>query len=137
MPNPNLATGLIHSQNLRVDPSLTVPAVSRSFANFKDMPPVFATSFMVAFVEDTCVEALKPFLEEGQKTVGTHVDLSHIAATPVGRTVTCTVKLVEFEGKRLKFQVECRDDKGPIGEGFHERFIVDVAKFMARLEEAR
>jgi fluoroacetyl-CoA thioesterase len=137
MPSTTLAVGLTHSQNLTVDQSLTVPAVSRSFAGFQDMPPVFATAFMVGFVEDTCVAALKPFLREGERTVGTHVDLGHTAATPIGRRVTCKVELVELEGKRLKFRVECRDDKGPIGEGFHERFIIDLAKFLARLEDTK
>jgi fluoroacetyl-CoA thioesterase len=111
-----------------------VPAVSRHLAHFQDMPAVFATAFMVAFIEDTCVAALKPHFAPGQKSVGTRVDVSHLAATPVGRTVTCAVELVEVEGRKLKFKVACRDDKGPIGEGFHERALIDVAKFLARLE---
>jgi fluoroacetyl-CoA thioesterase len=126
--------GLKHSQSIKVGADLTVPAVSKHLAHFHDMPAVFATAFMVAFIEDTCVAALKPHFAPGQKSVGTHVDVSHLAATPVGRTVTCDVELVEIEGRRLKFEIACRDEKGPIGEGFHERALIDIAKFLARLE---
>jgi hypothetical protein len=77
-----LAAGLAHSQNLVVTKSLTVPAVSNAFVDFVDMPPVFATAFMVGFIEATCVEALRPFLSGRQRTVGTYVDVSHVAATP-------------------------------------------------------
>jgi fluoroacetyl-CoA thioesterase len=129
-----IAAGLKHSQSLRVGADLTVPAVSTQLAHFQDMPAVFATAFMVAFIEDTCVAALKPHFAPGQKSVGTHVDVSHLAATPVGRTVTCDVELVEVDGRKLRFKVACRDDKGPIGEGFHDRALIDVAKFLARLE---
>mgnify|MGYP001551085656 FL=1 len=132
----SLAVGLKHSQSVEVGADLTVPAVSKHLAHFQDMPPVFATAFLVAFVEDTCVAALKPHLASGQKSVGTHVDVSHTAATPVGRTVTCDVELVELEGRKLKFKFACRDDQGPIGDGFHERVLIDVVKFLARLEAA-
>jgi len=94
---------------------------------------VFATAFMVGFVEDTCVAALKPHLEAGQRSVGTHVDVSHAAPTPIGRIVTCEVELVAIEGRKLRFKVACRDDKGVIGEGFHERVLIDLNKFMAKL----
>jgi len=130
----SLAIGLKHSQSVTVGADLTVPAVSKHLAHFRDMPPVFATAFLVAFVEDTCVAALKPHFAPGQKSVGTHVNVSHTAATPIGRTVTCDVELVELEGRKLKFKVACRDDQGPIGDGFHERALIDVAKFLARLE---
>ncbi|HWA46492.1 MAG TPA: thioesterase family protein [Hypericibacter adhaerens] len=132
MPVPPV--GLRHRESVKIDRALTVPAVSPAFPHFRDMPPVFATAFMVGFVEETCVAALAPHLEPGQRTVGTHVDLSHEAATPIGMTVTCEIELVAVEGRRLRFKVEARDDKDVIGRGHHERFIVDDAKFMARLE---
>jgi len=125
--------GLKHKQSITVTPDLTVPSVSPHFAGFHDMPPVFATAFMVGFIEDACVAALKPHLAAGQRTVGTRVDVSHSAATPVGMTASCEVELVEIEGRKLKFKVLCTDDKGPIGEGFHERFIIDLERFLARL----
>jgi fluoroacetyl-CoA thioesterase len=121
--------GLKHKQSITVTPDLTVPSVSPHFAGFHDMPPVFATAFMVA--------ALKPHLAPGQRSVGTQVSVSHSAATPVGMTAGCEVELVEVEGRRLKFKVLCSDDKGPIGEGFHERYIIDLERFLARLGEKK
>jgi fluoroacetyl-CoA thioesterase len=129
--------GLKHKQGLTVTLDLTVPAVSPHFAGFHDMPPVFATAFMVGFVEDTCVAALKPHLAPGQKSVGTHVNVSHSAATPIGMQAGCEVELVEVEGRKLKFKVLCTDEKGPIGEGFHERVLIDEARFLAKLGEKK
>jgi fluoroacetyl-CoA thioesterase len=86
MTRSNPPVGLRHTQSVKVDAGLTVPNVSTAFGAFHDMPPVFATAFMVGFVEATCIEALKRYLVEGQHTVGIHVDLSHSAATPVGMT---------------------------------------------------
>jgi len=129
--------GLKHRQSLTVTPDLTVPQVSPHLAGFQDMPPVFATAMMVAFIEDTCVAALKPHLAPGQRTVGTHVNVSHTAATPIGLTARCEVELVEVEGRRLKFKVACADDKGPIGEGFHERYVIDLERFLAKLGEKK
>ncbi|RUV25520.1 MAG: thioesterase [Mesorhizobium sp.] len=129
----DLKPGLHHVQTLRVDDSLTVPAMTTAFASFADMPPVFATAFMVGFIEWACVEALRPFLSSHERTVGTHVDVSHVAATPVGMTVTADVELVAVQGRKLRFKVSCSDENGLIGEGFHERAIVDHDKFMARV----
>jgi fluoroacetyl-CoA thioesterase len=125
--------GLKFKQSITVTPDLTVPRVSPHLRGFHDMPAVFATAMMVAFIEDTCVAALKDHLAPGQRSVGTRVDVSHSAATPIGRTASCEVELVEVEGKRLKFKVACSDDKGPIGDGYHERFIIDLERFLARL----
>jgi len=126
--------GLKFEQSIIVTRDLTVPSVSPHFAGFQGMPPVFATAFMVGFVEDTCVAALQPHLQPGQRSVGTHVNMSHSAATPIGMTATCAVELVEAEGRKLKFKVICTDDKGPIGEGFHERYIIDLDRFLAKLK---
>lgn len=90
---------------------------------------------MVAFVEWTCIEALRPYLDEGERTVGTHVDMSHLAATPVGMKVVATVELVAVEGRKLRFKVECRDEEDVIGAGFHERAIIDVARFMNKMSK--
>lgn len=129
----DLKPGLHHVQTLRVEDSLTVPAMTTAFASFADMPPVFATAFMVGFIEWACVEALRPFLSSHERTVGTHVDVSHVAATPVGMTVTADVELVAVQGRKLRFKVSCSDENGLIGEGFHERAVVDHDKFMARV----
>ena len=131
--SPELKPGLRHVQSLLVDQSLTVPAVSKAFA-FEDMPPVFATAYMVAFVEATCIEALAPYLEADEGTVGTQINMSHVAATPIGMSVTARVELVTMERRQLLFRVVCRDAKDMIGEGLHERFIINRPAFMARTE---
>lgn len=132
---PTLATGLRHSAQFTVEPRHTVPAVDPSWPGFQDMPPVLATAMMVAFIEQTCITALRPFLAPGQHTVGIHVDVGHGAATPVGMKVTAEVELVEIDGRALLFKVACRDQAGPIGEGLHRRAIIDVARFMQCLHE--
>ena len=93
---------------------------------------VLATPMMIALMEKTCLLSVRPFLEEGQDTVGTHVDVSHTAATPVGMTVRCESELIEIDRRRLVFRVTARDDAGIVGEGRHERFVIDTAKFQAK-----
>jgi fluoroacetyl-CoA thioesterase len=134
MTNAAPRMGLRHSQTITIDTVLTVPALPRALADFSDMPPVLATAYMVGLVEATCVVALKPYLAPGQRTVGTHIDMNHSAATPIGMTVTAEVELIEVDGRRLRFRVSCRDDAEVIGEGFHERFIIDFGRFMTRVE---
>ena len=112
---------------------MAVPAQARLFSPGSEMPPVFATAQMIAFVEWTCVHALAPYLAPGQRTVGTRVEMIHTAATPIGMRVTAEVELVSIAGRTLRFKVACRDEKEPIGEGFHERTLVENDRFMARL----
>ena len=95
--------GLTLGRSLIVDPSVIGPALSPLVGPLTDMPPVLATACAVALVETTCFDAPKPFPEEGQKTVGAHVDLSHVAATPIGMRVTAQVELVAVEGRKLRF----------------------------------
>jgi fluoroacetyl-CoA thioesterase len=130
-----LALGLRHSRTVKIEPGLTVPEVSDSFGSFRDMPPVFATAYMIGFIEATCIEALAPFLAADQRTVGVHVDVSHIAATPVGMSVTASVELVEIKGRQLRFRIECRDEAEIIGAGHHARAIVDLPRFLAKVTE--
>jgi fluoroacetyl-CoA thioesterase len=130
-----LRVGLKHSETITIPPGLTVPEMADRFSGFAEMPPVFATAYLVAFVEWTCLKALAPYLQPGQRTVGTKVDLSHDAATPVGMSATVEIELVEFDGRRMRFKVACRDARDSIGTGFHERFLVDEAKFLKKLAE--
>lgn len=95
---------------------------------------VFATPMMIALIEQTCNESVVPYLDEGQGTVGTHVDVSHCAATPVGMRVWCDSELVEVDRRRLVFDVKAYDECGLIGEGRHERFIIDSAKFQTKID---
>ena len=95
---------------------------------------VLATPMMIALIEKTCRLSVKPFLDEGQETVGTHVNVSHIAATPLGMTVRCDSELIEVDRRRLVFKVAVYDADGLVGEGTHERFVIDEARFQARAE---
>ena len=95
---------------------------------------VFATPAMIALMEKTAWESVQPYLEEGSGTVGTLMNVKHVAATPVGMVVTCETKLVEVDRKRLVFEVKAYDAAGVIGEGTHERFIIDNERFLAKAE---
>ena len=130
-----LSVGLRHSASLRVESRHSVPEVDTSWPGFKDMPSVLATAMMVAFIEETCIMGLRPHLASGQGTVGTHIDVSHVAATPVGMNITAEVELIGVEGKSLLFRVSCRDEAGLIGEGTHRRAIIGVERFNQRVEE--
>ena len=96
--------------------------------------PVLATPMMIALMEQTCAESVAPLLPEGQSTVGTHINVSHCSATPIGMEVWCDSELIEVDRRRLVFNVKAYDACGLIGEGEHERFIVDNAKFQANTE---
>ncbi len=93
---------------------------------------VFATPSMIALMEQTCQKSVADALEPGQGTVGTHLDISHDAATPLGMKVTVDSELVEVDGRKLVFEVTASDDCGPIGKGRHERFIIWNDKFIAK-----
>ena len=94
--------------------------------------PVFATPSMIALIEKTCELSVRPLLEEGAATVGTHLDIRHTAATPCARRVTCESTLSEVDGRRLVFTVRVCDESGEIGGGTHERFIFFKEKFLAK-----
>ncbi len=129
----DLRPGLRYTETVTVTELLAVPAMAASFASLADMPPVFATAYMVVFVEWTCIRALRPYMAPHQRTVGTHIDMSHVAATPVGMRVTAEVELLEVAPRRLRFRVECRDEAEVIGRGFHERGVIDAARFLERV----
>ncbi len=94
---------------------------------------VFATPMLVALVEQTCYESVLPYLDEGQGTVGTLVNVTHVSATPIGKRVWCESELTEVDRRRLVFSVKAYDEAGLIGEGTHERFVIDTEKFMAKI----
>jgi predicted thioesterase len=96
---------------------------------------VFSTPELVRFVEGCALEGARPFLMDGQDTVGTHVDIRHLAATPVGMRVTARCTLLAIDRRRLKFNFEVHDELDKIGEGAHERFIIDREKQQDRLQE--
>jgi fluoroacetyl-CoA thioesterase len=95
---------------------------------------VFATPEMVRLMERAAVNALKPYLAEGQQSVGTVVNVKHLAATPLGVTVTARAELVAVDGRRLTFKVSAQDETDLIGEGMHERALIDLARFEAKVK---
>ncbi len=129
----DLKPGLRFAKTLTVSEAVTVPAQARIFDPATEMPPVFATAQMIAFVEWTCVAALAPYLAPHQRTVGTRVEMTHTAATPIGMTVTAEVELVAIDRRTLRFKVECHDEREAIGAGFHERAVIDYDRFIERL----
>lgn len=94
---------------------------------------VYATPAMIALMERTCQLSVQEKLPDGHLTVGVLVNVRHLKATPVGMKVACNSELIEIDNRRLIFKVTANDEEGPIGEGFHERFIVNQAKFMSKL----
>jgi fluoroacetyl-CoA thioesterase len=96
---------------------------------------VFSTPQMIALMEESAVDALRPYLPPGQQTVGIHLDVSHLAATPMGGQVTARATLLEVDGRKATFRVEAHDDAGIIGEGTHQRFLIDVERFMNKARE--
>lgn len=94
--------------------------------------PVFATPAMIALIEETAWKSVSGFLDPGQGTVGTKLEISHLAATPLGMKVSCRTELTEVDRRRLVFKAEVFDECGKVGEGTHERFIVENEKFLLR-----
>src|SRR6476646_7995815 len=94
---------------------------------------VLSTPHMIGFMERTCRDAVLPLLDPGYDTVGTHVNVAHLAAAPMGMAVTFTAEVIGVQERRITFRVEARDEKEMVGEGTHERAIINVAKFATRL----
>ena len=97
--------------------------------------PVYATPSMIALLENTAFESVAQYLEEGCGTVGTSLNVKHVAATPIGMKVTCETELVKVDGRALTFEVKAYDACGLIGEGIHERFIITEEKFLAKTND--
>ncbi len=132
---PTLAPGLTHRFSMTVTEDKTVPYLYPESPDFTAMPKVFATGFMVGFIEWACLDALKPYLDLGEGSVGVHIDVDHRAATPAGMEVTAEVEVVEVDDRKVSFKVAVRDEVEIIAEGRHQRFIVDWDRFNAGLAE--
>ncbi len=118
---------------LRLTTTKTVGANDTAAVYGSGLHDVLSTPAMIALMEQTAMQAVEACLDEGEGTVGTEVNVRHLKATPVGRTITCTATLQEVNGNRLLFHVEADDENGRIGEGRHERFIIDNRKFIEKL----
>lgn len=129
-----LAVGLQYQHTFKVPASKTVPALYPEADEFLVMPEVFATGYLVGFLEWACIKAINPYLDfPNEQTVGTHINVSHQAATPAGLTVTANVELIEIEGRKLTFKVEAHDGIDLISQGTHERFIIHKEKFDSKV----
>ncbi|MCC6867882.1 MAG: thioesterase family protein [Burkholderiales bacterium] len=104
-------------------------------SRFKDatLPPVFATPMLILAMENAALEALKPYFDPGESAVGTRVDVEHLAATPVGRRVVAVAEVTKVEGRNIEFRVSAHEGDTPIGRGTHQRALIDLARFNARL----
>ena len=96
---------------------------------------VMATPVMITLMEEAALDAIEHLLPAGKQSLGTHLDVSHIAATPVGMKVTATAELTEVDGRNLTFAVSARDERDLIGQGFHQRVVVTAASFAERIKE--
>ncbi len=136
MMKDTLQAGLEYSFAFKIDESKLVPALFPEAEEFGVMPNVFATGYLVGLIEWTCIQALKPHLDwPAEQTVGTKVEVSHLAATPAGLEVTTKVKLIETDGRRLIFEVEAHDGIDLITRGRHERFVINKEKFDAGISK--
>jgi fluoroacetyl-CoA thioesterase len=98
---------------------------------------VLSTPHMIGYMERTCRDTVFPLLDPGHDTVGTHVNVAHVAAAPMGMAVTFSCEVLAVNGRRVEFRVEASDEKEKIGEGTHERTIINVAKFATKLAEKK
>ena len=124
-----IAVGMTFEKTLTVTEVLTAGQLHRRGIY------VLSTPEMIRLVEHCALEGVQPFLQSNQNTVGTRVDVRHLAATPMGMQVTARCTLVEIDRRRLVFQAEVHDELEKVGEGTHERFIVDAEKQLARVQE--
>ena len=124
----SLKPGIKYEHKFKVPKSKTVPSLYPESEEFVAMPEVFATGYLVGFLEWACIKAINPHLDWPQEqTLGTHINVSHEAATPVGLEVTATVELVAVEGKKLIFDVEAHDGIDLISKGQHERHVISLS----------
>ena len=122
-----LQPGRVGSVTLIVAEEHTAPRLGSGRA------PVLASPAMIALIEAAAVACVEDQLADGQETLGIHLDVEHIAATPVGLSVTATAQLIEVAGRKLVFNVEARDARELIGRGRHTRIVVDSARFRAKV----
>lgn len=122
----DMLKGLRHSVQLAVEPKDTAAVYGSGALE------VFATPAMIALMEKACLECVADKIGVGNTTVGTAVNIKHLKASPVGATIRCEVELIEVDRRRLVFEVKCFESETLIGEGVHERFVVDSEKFMSK-----
>jgi len=128
MENFNLKTGLTGEAKIKVNEDNTALKYGSGTID------VFATPAMIGLMEKASIEAVDNLLPDGFATVGTKIEVKHLAATPVGMNVTAKAELLEIDNKKLKFRIEAHDDIDKIGEGIHYRYIINLEDFIRRNE---
>ena len=127
-------TMLVPRPGLRGEAELVVSEEHTALSVGSGRVHVFATPLMIALMEQAAVAATEEALAPGQQTVGVHLDVRHVAATPLGMRVTARAELTKVEGRMLTFKVTAVDEKEPIGEGTHQRSVIDAERFSARMQ---
>lgn len=131
-----LAPGLAYQFKFTLPANKTVPHLYPEAESFQHMPAVLATGYLVGLMEWACIEAIKPHLDwPREQSLGTMVNFTHLAATPPGLTITVDVRLTQVEGRKLTFELSAHDGVDKISAGTHERFVIDAAKFNAKVAE--
>ena len=134
---PGLKSGDCARFSMKVQPGDTVPALFSDRNAFPEMPVVFATAKMVGLMEWACVEQLRPYYEEGEGSLGVHVDVDHTAPTLPGQVVTVETEVEEVDGRFIWFRVTAHDGIDQIGTGRHRRAVIRNEKFNDRLNAKR
>ncbi len=131
---PSLTSGLTFEFQFQVPEERTVPYLLPESPEFQLMPKVLASGFLVGLIEWACIKAINPHLDWPQEqTVGIDFQLNHTAATPPGFTITVKGRLEHVEGRKLSIYILAEDEFDQISEGFHHRFVIDAAKFNAKM----
>jgi len=131
MTNDKIIPGKCHSKTITVNISNTATAVHSGGLE------VFATPSMIALMESAAYECIEADLASGQTTVGTMVNIEHVAASPIGAEITATATVTSVEGRKVHFTVTARDGGGEIGSGTHTRAIIDTERFMSKLADKK
>ena len=127
----SLAAGLSDTHSYLVTAANTVPHLAMDRSTFDDIPEVLATAYMAVMMEGACTKVLRPHLDAGEGSLGIHLNVSHVAATVPGQTVTVTATIEKVEGRKVTFRVVAHDGIDKIGEGLHQRAVVPWERFKA------
>ena len=121
---PDLKPGVSEEQTITTTPDMGISHLGPS------APPMYSTPSMIALIEAACVTLMTRYVDEGEQSVGFHIDVRHLAPTTIGQQVTAKVTVRAVAGRRYTFDVECTNEEGvKIGEGVHERAVIDIARF--------
>ena len=136
--SPDLKPGIQLDFDYTVPDTKTVPRLYPEWAEFQQMPEVFATGFLIGLMEAVCQLAIKPFLDwPREQSVGTHVNFSHLAATPPGLVVRVHCEVTKVDGRTVTFRASAHDGHDLISDGTHQRVVIDAARFNQKLQSKR